>query len=68
MTRKHPFALTSNRRQSRESNLITAHNGRGITSFKRRRRGKLAVVFDGLALACTALGLAILWHTGVLGA
>lgn len=68
MTRRHPFAPTLNRRRSRENSLITVHNGRGITSFKRRRRGKLAVVFDSLALACTALGLAILWHTGVLGA
>lgn len=68
MTRKHPFAPTLNRRRSRESNLITVHNGRGITSFRPQRRGRLAVVFDGLALASTALGLAILWHTGVLGA
>lgn len=68
MRRNHPFAPISNRKRLNGKRFLTLHNGSGITSFKPRRRGKLAALFDALALASTVLGLIILWHTGVINA
>ena len=48
--------------------LMRLHNGSGIDWQVKQRRLTPSAVCEGLALACTALGLAILWHTGVLGA
>lgn len=53
---KQRYALTSDRKQSLLNSSIQLHNGRGITSYERQPRGKLAVWGINVAIL-SALGL-----------
>ncbi len=59
MTQKPRYALTSDRKASLLNSSIRLHNGRGITSYRRQRPGKLAAWRLSLALAFVAA--LILW-------
>lgn len=60
------YVPPSNRKESLLNSSIQLHNGRGIISRVPQPPGKLAALYEFLGLFNAAIGLGLIWYSGVI--